>query len=79
MAEDSEKTCEYLKTKATTEPIASFLGTTLAELRPGYSRVTMTVREEFLNFNDVVFGGIIMSLADQAFAYGSNSLSHPNV
>ena len=31
------------------------------------------------NFNGYVFGGVIMSIADQAFAYASNSLAFPSV
>jgi acyl-CoA thioesterase len=61
------------------EPIASFLGIKLEELRPGYAKVSMKIRKEFLNFNNYVFGGIIMSLADQAFAYATNSLHLPSI
>lgn len=68
-----------LKSRERTEPIASFLKMKLVELTPGYSKVTMRVLPEYNNFNDYVFGGIIMSLADQAFAYASNSLSFPSV
>jgi len=61
------------------EPIAFFLGMKLDELRPGYSKVSMVLKEEYLNFNNYTFGGIIMSLADQAFAYATNSLNFPSV
>lgn len=39
----------------------------------------MCLQPEHLNFNGMVFGGIIMALADQAFAYASNSLVRPNI
>jgi acyl-CoA thioesterase len=68
-----------LRTRGRDEPIADFLGMTLAELRPGYARVTMRVRPEHLNFNGYVFGGIVMAIADQAFAYAGNSLSFPSI
>ena len=61
------------------EPIASFLGMKLVELTPGYSRVTMKLRPEYQNFNGFVFGGVITAIADQTFAYASNSLSYPSV
>jgi len=61
------------------EPIASFLGMKLVELTPGYSRVILKLRPEFQNFNGFVFGGVISAIADQAFAYASNSLSYPSV
>ena len=68
-----------LKAKAETEPIASFLGMRLVELSPGYARVVMKVTAEHQNFNGVVFGGMVMAVADLAFAYASNSLSYPSV
>lgn len=61
------------------EPIASFLGMKLEELKPGYSRVKMRLIPEYINFNGYIFGGIITAVADQAFAYASNSLSLPSV
>ena len=82
MAEGQKRNVpDYLaKLKAVNnEPIASFLGMKLIELTPGYSKVTMKLRPEYQNFNGVTFGGIIMAMADQAFAYASNSVSHPAV
>jgi acyl-CoA thioesterase len=70
---------ELLKNKEQTEPIAKFLGMELAELKPGYAKITLTLKPEHLNFNGLVFGGIIMCLADQAFAYGMNSLVIPSI
>jgi len=68
-----------LQAQEKNEPIASYLGMKLVELAPGYARVTMKVLPEHVNFNNFVHGGIIMALADQAFAYGSNSVAHPSV
>ncbi len=68
-----------LKAKAETEPIASFLDMRLLELSRGYARVAMKLKPEYISFNGMIFGGIIMALADQAFAYGTNSVISPNV
>lgn len=68
-----------LKAGAETEPIASFLNMRLVELSPGYAKVTMKLKPEYQNFNGLVFGGIIMAIADQAFAYGSNSMAYPSI
>jgi acyl-CoA thioesterase len=68
-----------LKTREKDEPVASFLDMSLVELTPGYARVKMPVKQEYLNFNGYIFGGIIMSLVDQAFAYATNSLNFPSV
>ncbi|MBN1177396.1 MAG: PaaI family thioesterase [Dehalococcoidales bacterium] len=61
------------------EPIASFLNMKLLELTPGYSRVSMKLTDDHMNFNGLVFGGIVMSIADQAFAYATNSLVSPSI
>ncbi len=61
------------------EPVASFLKMKLLELTPGYARVVMKLAPEHQNFHSLTFGGIIMAVADQAFAYASNSLAYPSV
>jgi acyl-CoA thioesterase len=61
------------------EPIAAFLGMSLLELSPGYARVSMQMKPEYINFNGMIFGGIVSAVADQAFAYATNSVVNPNV
>ena len=68
-----------LKAKEAGEPIASFLDMRLLELSPGYARVAMKLKPEYQNFNGLVFGGIVMSVADQAFAYATNSIVSPSI
>jgi acyl-CoA thioesterase len=68
-----------LKAKAGKEPIAKFLDIKLVELTPGYAKVSAKLKPEYLNFNNLIFGGIVMAVADQAFAYGTNSVITPNV
>ena len=68
-----------LRTKAASEPVASFLKMRLVEISPGYARVTMKVGSEHINFNGMIFGGIIMALADEAFAYASNTVITPDL
>ena len=68
-----------LMAEAEQEPIASFLKMRLLELSPGYAKVTMKLKPEYQNFNGLIFGGIVMAVADQAFAYTVNSVSHPSV
>jgi acyl-CoA thioesterase len=70
---------EELKAQARDEPIASFLNMQLLELSPGYARVSIKVVPEYLNFNNFIFGGIVMAVADQAFGYAVNSVRRPNV
>lgn len=68
-----------LRARAGREPIADFLKMRLVELSPGYAKVAMKLRPEYINFNGLAFGGIIMAVADQAFAYATNSVISPNV
>jgi len=77
-SEASEALAE-LRTKAEEEPIASFLKMQLLELSPGYAKVAIKIIPEYQNFNGLVFGGIVMAVADQAFAYAVNSVSRPNI
>jgi len=70
---------EMLKAKEAGEPIASFLKMKLVELTPGYAKIKMKLIPEHMNFNGLVFGGIVMAVADQAFAYATNSLVSPSI
>ena len=70
---------ERLKKLGKDEPVASFLGMKLVELSPGFARVSMVMKPEYINFNGMIFGGIVSSVADQAFAYATNSVITPNV
>jgi acyl-CoA thioesterase len=45
----------------------------LVEVRPGYARTTMRLRDEHLNGVDTAQGGAIFTLADYAFAACCNS------
>jgi len=76
---DTSDNVAELKAKAGKEPIASFLDMKLVELSKGYARVSAKLKPEYLNFNNLVFGGIVMAVADQAFAYSTNSVIIPNV
>ena len=68
-----------LRARAEGEPIASFLKMRLLELSPGYAKVAMKLSPEYQNFNGLVFGGIVVAVADQAFAYAVNSVAHPSI
>lgn len=49
------------------------LGIELIEVRPGYARLQMNVRPDFLNGHAICHGGLIFTLADSAFAFACNS------
>ncbi|MDO9598940.1 MAG: hydroxyphenylacetyl-CoA thioesterase PaaI [Azoarcus sp.] len=53
--------------------VARRLGMALAEVRPGFARIAMTVGEDMINGHDICHGGYIFALADTACAYACNS------
>ncbi|MRV74645.1 hydroxyphenylacetyl-CoA thioesterase PaaI [Duganella sp. FT92W] len=55
------------------------MGMVLAEIRPGYARMTMPVRDDMLNGHQTCHGGYIFALADSAFAFSCNSHNHVTV
>ncbi len=66
-------TNDALFRKISQDPFAGWMGIELQELRPGYSRVAMTVTPQMVNFHGIPHGGAIFSLADAAFAAAGNS------
>ena len=68
-----------LRTKEKDDLIASFLEMRLLKLSPGHAKVAIKLKREYQNSTGLIFGGIIMAVADQAFAYASNSLAHPSL
>jgi acyl-CoA thioesterase len=49
------------------------LGLEIMEVRPGYARLRMVVRDDFLNGHQICHGGLIFTLADSTFAFACNS------
>jgi acyl-CoA thioesterase len=52
---------------------SQWLGIQVLEVKEGYSKIKMTVREEMVNGFGIVHGGIAFSLADSAFAFACNN------
>jgi len=76
---EREESLAKLRTNVEKEPIGLFLGMRLMELTEGYAKVIMTLKPEYRTFNDFTFGGIIMSVADQAFACATNSMGRSSI
>ncbi|MGF6370180.1 acyl-CoA thioesterase [Paraburkholderia sp. RAU6.4a] len=49
------------------------LGLEILEVRPGYARLRMAVRDDFLNGHQICHGGLIFTLADSTFAFACNT------
>ncbi len=54
------------------DPASRALGMELVEVRRGYARLVMRVREDMANGHAICHGGHIFTLADSAFAFACN-------
>ena len=55
------------------DAFSQWLGIELVDVKEGYCKVQMTIREEMLNSMGKAHGGITFSLADTAFGFASNT------
>lgn len=58
---------------------SQWLGIEVLEIRDGYSKIKMAVREEMINGFGIVHGGIAFSLSDSAFAFACNNRNNLSV
>jgi acyl-CoA thioesterase len=61
------------QTLSARDPASDALGMKLVEVRPGYARMQMTVREDMVNLHGTAHGGLVFALADSAFGYACNT------
>ena len=55
------------------DKFSEWLGIKLIDVKEGYCKIKMKVREEMVNGFHVMHGGIVFSLADSAFAFACNT------
>lgn len=55
------------------------LGMQLREVRPGFARMSMQVRQDMVNGHAICHGGIIFTLADSTFAFACNTANRVTV
>jgi len=55
------------------DAFSKWLGIQVIEIREGYSKLQLTIRDEMVNGFGIVHGGIAYSLADTAFAFACNN------
>jgi len=58
---------------------SQWMGVNVLEVKEGYSKISMTIREEMVNGFGIVHGGIPFSLADSAFAFACNNRNNLSV
>ena len=61
------------------DKFSDWMGIKVLEIREGYSRISMEIREEMLNGFGIVHGGIPFSMADSAFAFACNNRNNLSV
>ena len=64
----------YARQIVAADPMASFLGIRLEEVRRAYSRLSVEIRPEYLNAHERAHGMILSSMIDQAAAVAANSM-----
>lgn len=62
-----------------TDAFSKWLGIELLEIREGYAKIKMMVRNEMVNGFGIAHGGIAFSLADSAFAFACNNRNNLSV
>jgi acyl-CoA thioesterase len=58
---------------------SQWLGIQVLEVKEGYSKIKMTIREEMVNGFGIIHGGVTFSLADSAFAFACNNRNQLSV
>jgi acyl-CoA thioesterase len=58
---------------------SQWLGIEVLEVHEGYSKISMTLRNEMINGFGIIHGGIAFSLADSAFAFACNNRNNLSV
>ncbi len=60
-------------------PFAVLMGMTCEDLSKGYAKIKITLKREFLNWENLIHGGVISSLLDQAFGCSLNTLDNIHI
>ncbi len=69
----NEEIISSVSERIETEPYANKLGMRLVALEPGRALVEMAIQDDMANIFDMIHGGAIFSLIDEAFQASCNS------
>jgi acyl-CoA thioesterase len=64
----------YAREIVARDPMASFLGIRLEEIRRAYARLSVVIKPDYLNALDRAHGMILSAMIDQAAAVAANSM-----
>jgi acyl-CoA thioesterase len=58
---------------------SQWMGIEVVEIKEGYSKIKMTIRNEMINGLGIIHGGITFAMADSAFAFACNNRNNLSV
>ena len=70
---------DEMRKKFDSSPCAVYMGMSLVELSKGYAKVKMELKKEHLNWENMIHGGIVATVLDQAFGCACNTLDNIHV
>jgi len=70
---------DEMRKKFDESPCAVYMGMSLVELSKGYARVKLELKKEHLNWEEMIHGGIVATVLDQAFGCACNTLENIHV
>ena len=70
---------DEMRKKFDSSPCAVYMGMKLVDLSKGYAKVKMELKKEHLNWENMIHGGIITTVLDQAFGCACNTLDNIHV
>ena len=70
---------EEMRARFDNSACALNMGMKLVELSQGYAKVELELKEEFLNWDNMIHGGVIATLLDQAFGCACNTMENIHV
>ena len=68
-----------MRKKFDESPCAVYMGMSLVELSKGYAKVKLDLKREHLNWENMIHGGIVATVLDQAFGCACNTLENIHV
>lgn len=70
---------EFAREVVARDPMSTFLGIRLEEVREAYARIAMVLKPEYLNSLGRSHGITVSALVDQAAAIAANTVNHPTL
>ncbi|MFY7878952.1 MAG: hydroxyphenylacetyl-CoA thioesterase PaaI [Lacibacter sp.] len=61
------------------DAFSQWLGIEILDIKEGYSKIKMQIRQEMVNGLGIIHGGVTFSMADSAFAFACNNRNNLSV